>query len=739
MRRSLAVVGVTSLLAALLGAWAWTAAAVDLRRFAIPSDPRVVADRHGAPLGVVRAGVVDARWVALHDLAPHVTLAFLAAEDARFFAHGAIDPRATLRAVADTLLPWRHASGGSTITQQLVKLTHGRPHGVWSKPLEMVRAVRLARLISKDAVLEQYLNRVPFGHSVVGVARASEVFLGHGPEGLSVAEAALLAALPQGPSRLDPALHPSRARARRDRILRRMAAQGALDAAALAAALDEPIRWNVDVHPREAERFVPLALRGSAPTEQRLVTSLDLALQRHAEGVLARALAAWRERGATNAAGLVLGTATGEVLAYVGASDRSGPGGATDLLRQRRQPGSTLKPFVYELLFEAGGSPETVLSDVRRPLRGAGGATVDARDYDDRERGPVPARDALAASLNLAALDAATRVGPEAIVRRLRSLGFEVPGDAERYGAGIVLGGVDVTALELARADAALLRGGLATDLSFVPRTAHAGGGAAVMERMASAVTADVLRDEAARARGFGRSLRDLAPNAPFVLKTGTSSRWRDAWCVVGDARFVAVVWLGDPEGRPTAGVSGFEAAAPAAVRLLAAARELLPTMIAVAPVEAGPTAPPAMPTPAAAAAALASWADRARPAHFSGTPRRSESVRLVDPVQGRSVLLVEGASLPLRATACDGGSSPAFFVDGRPLAGSAWAAAPGVHVFAAACGASRSPPVAVTVEVRSIGAAQRPSAARTDASSAPSRVPASVPSAPSSSTNSSS
>lgn len=691
-----------------LAAWLLAGVAIDRGvtldrgRFGVPDAPRVVTDRRGSVIQVVRAGVVDQRWVSLGAVSPNLVSALLAAEDQRFYSHRGVDLRASARAALDTALPWRRRTGASTLTQQVIKLTHGRPHGLWSKPLEVLRALALERVASKDEILVQYLNRVPFGHNVVGVARACEVYLGKGPGAVTVAEAALLAGLPQSPARLDPAVHLRRAVARRDRILRRMRSAGYIDEGALRAALAEAPRWSAQVHPRGAERFVEALLRAYPPPAAGRTWrgSLDGGLQRGAAALMAGAVARWRERGATNGAAVVLSNRTGEVLAYVGAADLAGPGGALDLLRAARQPGSTLKPFVYTLLFERGGTPSTVMADVRVPMRGARGETAEARDYDGLERGPVPAREALASSLNLAALDAATRVGAGAIIDRLRALGVSVPGEARRYGPGVVLGGLDVTPLALAQAYLALARQGSRVPLSWGVRDDDAAG-RQVMGSAAAAMTWDVLSDEDTRARGFGRSLRELAPQAPFALKTGTSSRWRDAWCAAADRRFTVLVWLGDPAGAPMAGVSGFEAAAPTAVRLLSLARETLPRWRAWTPVA---VEAPARERPAAALdARYTAWIERARPSHLTVTHADAASaVSVVDPLPGRTLVLPRaGGAIPLRATPCAAAESLRFVVDGVALADPAWPAPEGAHAITACCGRRCSAPVAVTVERR--------------------------------------
>lgn len=702
MRRAWAIVVLALAATWLAGPAVDHLAPIDRARFDVPEAPRVVTDRDGAVLQVVRGGGVDQRWVSLDAVSPHVVSALLAAEDQRFFEHHGVDVRSSARAVLDLVLPWRRRSGGSTLTQQVVKLAYGRPHGVWSKPLEVLRALSLERTVSKDEILVQYLNRAPFGHNVVGVARAAEVYLGKSPGTLTVAESALLAALPQAPARLDPSSHLERAMARRNRILRRMREAGAIDDRALSEALAEVPRWAEVVHPRGATRFVDALVRTGATDGRRGVrSSLDGRLQASAEALMTATVDRWRERGATNGAALVLSNATGEVLAYVGAADAVGTGGALDLLRAPRQPGSTLKPFVYSLLFERGSTPDTVMADVRVPLRGARGETAEARDYDGLERGPVPARDALAASLNLAALDAATRVGVDPIVARLRALGVDVPGDGGHYGPGIVLGGLDVTPLSLAQAYLTLARGGTRVPLAWIAQR-DAVPGARVMEPVATAMTWDVLADEAARARGFGRSLRELAPEAPFALKTGTSSRWRDAWCVVADRRFTVLVWLGDPRGGPTSGVSGFEAAAPAAVRLLSTARTTLPTWPAWTPPPIDLAARPTPPPGEALDARFSGWVERARPAHLSVASVPADVVpRVLDPLPGRTLLLPARTSIPLRATRCPDAEAPGFVVDGLRLASASWSPAAGAHSVAACCGARCGSPIALRVERR--------------------------------------
>ncbi|HJL16497.1 MAG TPA: transglycosylase domain-containing protein [Sandaracinaceae bacterium LLY-WYZ-13_1] len=726
----------------------WLDTDVDRARFAHPRDALTVTDRHGTALRHHRPDGHDRRWVSIDEVSPHLVDAVVATEDQRFFEHAGVDPRATARAAVSFVWPGRRVSGASTITQQVVKLVYGRPHGLWDKPREIVRALRLEQRFDKRWILEQYLNRLPYGDQVVGVARASELYFGKPVAELTVGEAALLAGIPQAPTALDPRRHPSAAQRRRRVVLARMRATGRIDEATHRAALAEPVSIRArSMRPWRAPRLADAALaawrRGALPRRGRaLVTSVDLPLQREVERELRAAVEAYATRGVTNAAGLVVANETGEVLAYVGAARRGSdvPGGWLDLARARRQPGSTLKPFVYELLFEGGGTAATVLDDLSRPRVGGDGAIFTARDYDGRERGPVRARIALSASLNLAALDAASRVGAAPIVARLRALGMDHLDDPSRYGAAIVLGGADVSPWELAGAYVTLARGGSRVPLSLAP--VRAVEPVRVMEPGPAALTRDVLRDPAARRAAFGDDRAALFGAAPFGLKTGTSSGWRDAWTAVFTDAVTVVVWLGDPAGRPLGAVSGFDGASRPAVRVLAAAHRRLPALgrLRDGPVDERPTlvsarvcahtgrlagprcvhaveerfVPGTLPTrrcdahrddgAVALPARYAAWLARERPAGFAlaPAPARRRDPRVAYPEDGARLLLDprRGAAIPLRATVAGGPASVRWEIDGRPLDEGVWRPAPGPHRVVAVLGDRRSRPAHVRVRL---------------------------------------
>ena len=741
--RGAAVLAAALVLLALGVRWSPARWWIDPARFVRPNDAFAVTDRHGAVLRNARVDGVDRRWVELREISPHLVDAFLAAEDARYHQHRGVDALATARAVLSWVRPWGRRSGASTITQQLVKRVYGRPYGPLSKLVEIGRAGALERIFTKDEILEQYLNRVPFGDRIEGVARASEEYFGHPVGSLGVGEAALLAGIPRAPSVTEPRRHLARALRRRDHVLARMAALGRIDEATRAGAAAETVTIRaVPARPDEAPRFVDAALaRWKDGRLDRhggsLRTSLDLDLQREVDDLVGGAVARFAGRGVENGAAIVVANATGEILAYTGAARRSGAGGRLDLMARRRQPGSALKPFVYELFFERGATTATLLDDISLPRTGADGAAFDARDYDGRERGPVRARVALASSLNLAALDAAGRVGQDAILARMRGLGFQRLEAADHYGAAAVLGGLDVTPLDLAAAYVTLARGGTRLPLTYAP--GDPAQGERVLSAEATELTRDVLSDARVRADAFGADLTDLA-GGRFALKTGTSSGWRDAWAAAFTDAVTVVVWLGDPSGRPLGGVSGFEAAAPVAARILAAAgaraaaparapvRLVAVSVCAASGLRPGPRCKHVVEErfipgklPAETCDAHDDHGDLVLPARYADWVRKTHPVGVAsasaalaahgeepvvsEPHDGARWLIdpARGATLvPLRAAVAGMTvGDVSWEVDGKKLDGSAWELARGEHQVIATWHGRRSRAARVRVDAR--------------------------------------
>ncbi len=534
-----------------------------------------VLDRHGALLRHVRAGDSSlAQRVTLEDVGPDVVAAIVAAEDRRFFWHPGVDPLAILRATAQTLWSRRIVSGASTLTQQLARTLRPRPRTLWGKLGEAALALRIERSLSKRRVLEEYLSRVAFAPRVRGVEAASLAYFDKPARALSLGEAAALAGMPRGPSLYDPRKHRARLLARRAVVLSRLRG---VDPARVRAAQSEPLALTEARAPALAPHLLAAVTRGPlappGPFDE-LETTIDAGLQREVEALVASTTARLRPQRATAAAAVVVDNATGELLAYVGSPDALDRAalGANDGVLARRQPGSSLKPFVYELGFERRHlTAATVLPDLPLAFTSRGGE-FRPRDYDGKFHGPVRAREALASSLNVPAVALAEQLGPDRVLTRLRELGFDtLDEDASRYGVGLALGDGEVRLLDLAGAYVALARGGERVPLRAVSALRRPGGArielarpppTRVMDEEAAAIVTDVLSDDAARAMAFGRH-GVLELPFPVAVKTGTSKGFRDNITVGSTRERTVAVWVGNFDGSPMHGVSGVSGAGP--------------------------------------------------------------------------------------------------------------------------------------------------------------------------------
>jgi penicillin-binding protein 1C len=566
---TLPVAAFSALVIALEVAAAWGELPGDL--LAARPGSREVRDRRGEVLRETLSPTQDrARWVRLDEVSPHFLRALIAAEDARFPFHPGVDYAAIVRAVGQNLAGGR--SGGSTLTQQVVKLVVGRPRSIAAKWRQAVLALRLERALGKREILEQYVNRASFGPREVGVEAAARAYFAKPAAQLSLGEAALLAALPKGPSHYDPRRHPERARARRSWVLARMEFLGMVTARDRAWAEKEPLALATAAPPFAAPHFTEAVLRQAAG-DGSVTTTLDSRLQRRTEVLVRRTAAALRSRGGSQAAAVVLENATGEVLAYVGSADwRDEREGRNDGVRALRQPGSTLKPFAYALGFERDLTPAAMLLDLEAHFTTAGGE-YSPRNFDGRFHGPVLAREALANSYNVPAVRVAHRLSPGDLLAHLRLAGFRSLAEEEdHYGLGLVLGNGEVTLLELAAAYAALARGGEWMEPVLLRDAARPRRARAFSPQAAFLVT-HVLSDPRARRAAFGeRSALDLP--FPAAVKTGTSTDFRDNWTVGYTPEVTVAVWVGNFSGAPMRGVSGVTGAGPLWNELMQAAME---------------------------------------------------------------------------------------------------------------------------------------------------------------------
>lgn len=538
----------------------------------------MVLDREGRLLRVFASSRGEFRFpVRLAEMSPWIAKATLAIEDRHFRVHPGVNPFAIARALAQNLARGRIHSGASTLTQQLVRILDERPRTLPSKAIEAFRALQLESQRSKDDLLEAYLNLAPYGGNLRGVEAASLRYFGKRARDLDASEAALLAGLPQSPSRLRPDRHLDRALRRQRAVLDAMVRAGHLSAAERDELLGRPPRVLSRPWPLEAPHFAELARRrattsGGAPGAA-VRTTLDPAAQRLSERRLAEFFAGPAPgRARLTGAAVVVEASTGAVRALVGSPgyfDEARRGALNGALRPR-SPGSALKPFLYALAFDRGAaSPETCLWDVPLAL-----GRYAPENYDRSYRGPVRAREALASSLNVPAVELLRAVGTQDFIELLRGAGLEtLEPSAERYGLQLALGGCEVRLLDLAAAYAALIRLGIPSEAKVLEAElrpeARPGSERRILSPGACELVLECLSEDA----HLRRALPEGRPGGSGFLafKTGTSFGHRDAWAFALTSRYVVGVWIGDPGGRPDPVLVGAEAALPVALAIAGA------------------------------------------------------------------------------------------------------------------------------------------------------------------------
>ena len=554
-----------------------------------------VLSRDGELLREVRTDDgARARPLAASEYPQRVRDAVLAAEDRRFYSHPGVDVLAVGRAFVADVAHRRVVSGASTLTMQLARTVRPHRRNLWGKITEAALALRIEMHLPKERILTEYLNRVSYGPNLRGFGAASQAYFAEPPAALSVAQTALIAGLPRGPSIYDVTRHPDLARQRRDRVLSRMRDDGMIDDDALRRAQDEPL-VTVAAHLVRpafgAPHFVRALLQGQLAHEQpalaetlaaakqkpgalaEIETTLDPELQRATEAAVGRAVHALEGSHVTAGAAIVVDNATGDVLAYVGSPDFFDEEalGQNDGVTALRQPGSALKPFVYaEAMESLGYTPATLLPDVELHIPLPGGGDYVPHDYDTRTRGPVRLREALGNSLNVPAVYTLYQLGTARVLDRYHAMGFASLGEtAETYGPALALGDGEVTLVEIARAYATLARGGEARPLRFVSHVSGTeladfapGPLTRVLSERTALVLGDILSDKGARLSAFGDQ-NALELDFDVAAKTGTSKGYRDN-VAVGFTRAVTVAaWAGNFDGSPMRDVSGIAGAGP--------------------------------------------------------------------------------------------------------------------------------------------------------------------------------
>jgi penicillin-binding protein 1C len=525
--------------------------------------------------------------------------ATIATEDSHFYQNPGVDPIGILRSFWINLTGGETLAGGSTITQQVARnlLLDPTERSLRRKLRETLLAWKLTQRFSKDEILALYLNQMYYGSLAYGVEAAAQTYFGKPVAELDLAEAALLAGLPQTPALYDPFQYPEAAKKRQMIVLGLMEKAGFISAEQRALAESEPIVYNPRPFPILAPHFVMMIRREAEKwvTPEQLYahggltirTTLDLDWQQHAENTIRHQLERLHEQGQRlsstgynlkDAALVALDPANGEVLALVGSPDyfNAQISGAVNMATAPRQPGSALKPLIYAAAFDPQQpdpwTPATMLLDVSTNFTTHDGKAYTPANYDEAEHGPVLARQALASSLNIPAVLTLEKVGIQRLFSLAAALGISTLTNPDQYDLSLALGGGEISLIELTAAYGALAAGGVRVtpqiildirdpqgNLVHVPQPSPR---PSVIDPRVAWLITDILADDDARQLGFGRN-SVLRLDRPAAVKTGTTTNFHDNWTVGYTPDLVVGVWAGNANHEAMYDVNGLTGAAP--------------------------------------------------------------------------------------------------------------------------------------------------------------------------------
>lgn len=553
--------------------------------------PTIIYDRMGIT-ELYRLYDEENRIIIDHDAIPDmVRYATIASEDTEFYSHHGINPLSIVRALWANLKSGEIEQGGSTITQQLARALYLSNDQTFERKFrEALLAIKIDRALTKDEILDLYLNTIPYGSNAYGIEVAADLFFQKHARDLTIDESALLAALPNAPTYFSPyKTHENELRLRQEAILEKMYALGYIsrDEYTLANSSDTLARITPRTQPITAPHFVFAVideLRTRYSEEElrtqgfRVITTLDLDLQASGEQAVREGAKKNLVRGASNAALVALDAKTGDVLTMVGSKDYYDKSidGNVNVTLEKRQPGSAFKPFAYATAFTKGFQPETPIYDrlINFGPDGSGKNYI-PQNYDGKFHGLLTMRQALSMSLNIPAVQTLALAGVADTIKLATAMGITTLNEPNRYGLSLVLGGAEVRPLDMANAFSVFGQEGRA----HTTRTIHtifntAGTEIALHEKQQDKQVLDpevarkinsILSDNSARTPIFG-------PNSPLAFptgvtvagKTGTTQNFRDAWTVGYTPSIAVAVWAGNNDNRPmNPGADGIYVAAP--------------------------------------------------------------------------------------------------------------------------------------------------------------------------------
>jgi len=565
-----------------------------------------IFDRRGALLYEI-FGDENRTPIKIDDLPPYVLQATIAIEDKNFYNHFGFDIRGIARAVF-TNLQGNSTVGGSTITQQLVKNALLTKEKSWQrKTKEAVLAVLTEVIYSKHDILEMYLNYISYGGTAVGIESASRLYFDKSAKDLTLSEAALLAGLPQAPSRYSPfASDATAAKNRQAEVLRRMVEDDYITALEAEDAKAQKLTFAITRNDIAAPHFVFYVRDllyekyGVETVEKgglRVTTSLDLELQNIAQASVSAQVAGLQRQRVGNGAALILKPNTGEILAMVGSKDyfNTEDDGQVNVTLSQRQPGSSIKPIMYATAFqEKVLNPGSVLLDIPTCFKVAGQKEYCPKNYDGSFRGPVTIRQSMGNSLNIPAVRSLKLIGLEKFIAQARRMGITSWTDPSRYGLSLTLGGGEVKMIDLAQAFAVIANAGVKTPVTPILKIEDYQGTVweevnieerqsdlatmnlyndeqklgdleRVMDQAPAYLTAHIMQDNKARQAAFGANSKLVIKGQVVSAKTGTTNDLKDNWTVGFTPEFLVITWVGNNDGTSMnqSLVSGITGAAP--------------------------------------------------------------------------------------------------------------------------------------------------------------------------------
>ena len=550
---------------------------IEVNQFYSP-DNRIVSDQFEKPLRWF-PDIKGERhlWISIDKIAGTTKKAFIAAEDQRFFSHIGIDPISMVRALKENMVQGKIVLGASTITQQMIRIAYPRNRTYSKKFIEVLRSLRAEGHLSKEAILEVYLNRVPMGNNLTGIEAASRIYFKKPSSSLSLHENALLAALPKAPGTLNPYGHnKEKLKVRRNWVLKRMYALGFISLKEKLRAEKQPVLVSEKVFPFDAPHFVDMMDKNKISGNT--TTTVDLILQKRVEQILGSHRKRLKKQKALQGSVVVIENKTSNVLALVGSMEHSKTNlGFNNGAISKRSAGSTLKPFLYAKALDEGHSPSDTLEDLKRSYISPKGIYRPV-NFNRTSYGPVSMREALGNSLNQSAIYLINQIGYENFFKTVSLLGLNnyKEHDADHYGLGLVIGNLEVKLIQLAAAYATLARGGEFMSPRFLKNDPKPSPNR-IFSPESSYIITDILSDPSARVLTFGDFFNQKLP-FKVALKTGTSTHYRDSWIIGYTLEYTIAIWTGNFDGSSTNGLSGAKGGGPIFIDIL---NELYPDRFA--------------------------------------------------------------------------------------------------------------------------------------------------------------